>query len=108
MKWVGKVLLNRPDPDTQPTCLKAATDLTAAQAPLEWPIIIVFSSTARLSFINGSQRDLREIVRNKNKKKTCNPCCTVDLNIFNFGYGSRILAHLGSGSKELLSILKKC
>ena len=69
VKWVGKVLLNRPDPDTQPTCLKAATDLTAAQAPLEWPIIIVFSSTARLSFINGSQRDLREIVRNKNKKK---------------------------------------
>jgi hypothetical protein len=41
------------------------TDLMAAQAPLEWPITIVFSSTSRLFFINGSHLDLTDSKRRK-------------------------------------------
>jgi hypothetical protein len=41
------------------------TDLMAAQAPLEWPITIVFSSTSRLFFINGSHLVLNDSRRRK-------------------------------------------
>ena len=36
-----------------------SANLTAAQAPLECPMMIVFSSTPNLSFMKGSQMELK-------------------------------------------------